>query len=795
MRLWIRHRPPKLDGLSLLSYSADFSLTDLAVGIDNVRYDVHISPAFTRSAVTLIGHRLARETESEKIANLGPPVSLEKELDAFGRMCREVLTDAIHRAKQRQSPGIDRLAVAAVIKLIQNELRDGFDRLVMQYKHRIRQTELTGRHEETVFLKTRLSEILGKRKTIISRIGTELMAELNRINEGLRPMRELNFGPEAVLPPDVLTNPMLHAEDPFDDHFMLSEYGILLGRRVEDPDQYFTLMARLKRLLGEMAGDEPSGGPAGDGGDTPLDGQVEEWLKRAENIDILFNCFRTRYQIRTRKSRKNGETAHLKQQTRDQKKRLSYCFARLNRETRRLPDTGGRPAGPMRLCFLDRRESGEGLFGRLGIRLCRGTGLIERIIAAYEMQPLYHDYCPPLVPQQVLQFLITNKGRRAVETRLKRLSGFYGRTFPLDPLRKLARHIRRIRRHSRMGYFIRFLSSLVEFHRDYENARQVAEATDAIHLITDDKLINLSRTNHSIHELLLPHEQVAETRPIINHVILKADIRGSTDITHRMMEKGLNPASHFSLNFFDPISGILGEYGARKVFVEGDALILSIFEREATPAGWYAVARACGMAVNIISIVRHYNGKNRANGLPIIEIGIGISFLKGSPAFLLDGDNRIMISSAINLADRLSGCSKRLRRKLNVSKSPFQLHVFQTADESEMAATADDLSLRYNVNGIELSAAGFEKLRREIDLKPVTVPLKGTGKSGYQLYAGTFPTTSGRYQPLVIRKASVPRVSETDFSVIRMTDRSYYEVCTHPKLLEYVQKQRKRAKR
>ena len=575
----------------------------------------------------------------------------------------------------------------------------------------------------------------------------------------------------------------------FDDHFMLSEYGILLGRRVEDPDQYFTLVARLRDLLREMAGEELSGEGEARGEDL-----INGWLKRAENIDILFNTFRTRYRIRTRKSSKNGETAGLKQQARDQKKRLSYCFSRLNREDRRQSGgAGGRGSGgSIRTCFLDRRERGGGLFRRLGIIPCRGTGLIERIIAAYEMQPIYLDYCPPLVPQQVLQYLITSKGRRAVETRLGRLSGFYGKTFPLEPLRKLARRIRRTRRQSRKGYFIRFLSSLVRFHRDFENARQVMDAIDAIHLITDDKLIRLSRANHSLYELLLSHEQVAETQPIINHVILKADIRGSTDITHRMMEKGLNPASHFSLNFFDPISGILGEYGARKVFVEGDALILSIFEREATPAGWYAVARACGLAVNIISIVRHYNVKNRANGLPIIEIGIGISFLKGSPAFLLDGDNRIMISSAINLADRLSGCSKRLRRSLNVSKSPFRLHVFQTADAAEVAGTADDLSLRYNVNGIELSAAGFEKLRREIDLKPVMVPMKGSGKTDYQLFAGTFPTTSGRYQPLVIRKAPVGRVSEPDLRVIRMTDRSYYEVCTHPKLLEYVQKERNR---
>ncbi len=93
----------------------------------------------------------------------------------------------------------------------------------------------------------------------------------------------------------------------------------------------------------------------------------------------------------------------------------------------------------------------------------------------------------------------------------------------------------------------------------------------------------------------------------MRHVILKADIRGSTEITHKMLEKGLNPATYFSLNLFNPITEIMAEYGAQKVFVEGDAIILSICERENMPEGWYCVSRACGLATDIISIVENCN--------------------------------------------------------------------------------------------------------------------------------------------------------------------------------------------
>jgi class 3 adenylate cyclase len=140
---------------------------------------------------------------------------------------------------------------------------------------------------------------------------------------------------------------------------------------------------------------------------------------------------------------------------------------------------------------------------------------------------------------------------------------------------------------------------------------------------------------------------------------MKADIRGSVDITYTMIERGLNPASYFSLNFFDPISEILFDYGGAKEFIEGDAIIMSLFEHEDTPEGWYSVARACGLAVRLLQHVQQYNVTSQKHKLPVLELGIGICFHQSPPSFLFDGDSRIIISPAINLADRLSSCSRR----------------------------------------------------------------------------------------------------------------------------------------
>ncbi|MEQ9023334.1 MAG: hypothetical protein RLN82_11345, partial [Pseudomonadales bacterium] len=64
--------------------------------------------------------------------------------------------------------------------------------------------------------------------------------------------------------------------------------------------------------------------------------------------------------------------------------------------------------------------------------------------------------------------------------------------------------------------------------------------------------------------------------------------------TDELQAKGLNPASYFSMRFFNPINKILDTYGATKVFIEGDALILSFLEYESSPQQWFSVARACG---------------------------------------------------------------------------------------------------------------------------------------------------------------------------------------------------------
>ena len=99
--------------------------------------------------------------------------------------------------------------------------------------------------------------------------------------------------------------------------------------------------------------------------------------------------------------------------------------------------------------------------------------------------------------------------------------------------------------------------------------------------------VQLSREAGSLYSIVTASEGEENERRIVQHAVLKADVRGSTVVTRQLIERGLNPASYFSMHFFNPINEILKKYCANKVFIEGDALILSFLEYEAEPQQYF----------------------------------------------------------------------------------------------------------------------------------------------------------------------------------------------------------------
>jgi len=425
-------------------------------------------------------------------------------------------------------------------------------------------------------------------------------------------------------------------------------------------------------------------------------------------------------------------------------------------------------------------DQGQAQKSRLSawLDLLEREGVMDWLIASYEIVPLLSEYSPRINPQQLKNALMSREERERVE----RLIEEHGRLSPESWYSAVARFsgCRGMDRGKVAG---RFLRDFLRYHRDLRRLEALSGGLDAVNLIGSDRIQELSALNGTLYEFLLAEEQRPASDKISRHVIIKADVRDSTKLTRMLLERGMNPASYFSLNFYDPVNKLLPKYEASKVFAEGDALILALLEQEGK--GVLPVSRACVLAREIIEIVRGYNQLLQRAGLPSLELGIGVSFQDSAPMYLMDGDRQIMISDALNESDRLSSCNKRVRKLLETMGSPFNVHVFQTAN---VKGEDEETIVKYNLNGIRISEAAFRRLQCEISLEPCPVEMVNSweGKTS-QLYTGVVPIGNDIFRKILLRAGKIPTIDSRTLVLQSWTEESYFEVCTNPEMYANVE--------
>src|SRR5436853_6911741 len=113
-----------------------------------------------------------------------------------------------------------------------------------------------------------------------------------------------------------------------------------------------------------------------------------------------------------------------------------------------------------------------------------------------------------------------------------------------------------------------------------------------------------------------------------------------------------------------------------KLFIDGDSIILAIFETESPAAYARPFAKACTLSRQILAVCNSYNEGASSSDLPALELGLGVAFQGDAPTYWVDGESRIMISKALNLSDRLSGCAKLAKRMRAKQKSHFAVLQF-----------------------------------------------------------------------------------------------------------------------
>jgi class 3 adenylate cyclase len=741
------------------------ALEGLAVGVDNLRHDVVLSGRFMEAVRAQIMRLIVRHGELEGLLsseaprqNLAPSwmrnaaaraapgvVRRPGEPSDWKRMLTDLQLAALNRAKKEEKISVDLLARLAVIKFLRTEIHQQFAQVLERCRVLLKSYEGV-RQGKALEYRERVAGFQVRKKIILRKTGQEVFQTLREIEkETLARMRRSLFGEVklgAASFAETNSRPAL-SEDA--GSAGLGSYGLFVNRLAfsdDGRDDY--LCAEHYVMLGNWDRDP-------------------DRYPRLQ--DVVSGFLRSLYGEET-----SAETID------------SWLCAPEN--ARALVGTGTPDDSTAE--GLEQQE-------RLAqwVRLLEDQQVMECVIASYYVVPLLAEYAPRINPQQLKNALIS----RPECDRVERMIQEHGKLSPASLYAAVGK-VAGCRGAERAKVAARFLRDFSSYHRDLRRLETLNAALDSVNVVNSEKLRELSRMNGTLYEFLLPEEQQQpEEERVLRHVVLKADVRDSTRLTRTLMEKGLNPASYFSLNFYDPVNKLLSKYGAQKVFLEGDAIILAILEREGEPG--LAVSRACVLAREMIEIVRGYNELMQRSGMPELELGVGITLQESAPLYLMDGERQIMISEALNESDRLSSCNKRARKVMESQAGPFHVYVFQAADAepaADRSANPEDSLVSYNLGGIRLNEAAFRKLRQEISLLPLAVSIPFSPASPdmaeYRLSSGTVPVDREIFRKIVIRESRVPRINAEDFSLQGWTNRTYYEVCTDPAIYAALEKKK-----
>ncbi|MGB6198804.1 MAG: hypothetical protein WA871_05535 [Candidatus Acidiferrales bacterium] len=798
--------------INLQPYTAELTLGSLAVGVDNIHHDVFISPRFIETSSAYLLEFIRQGTQLAFLAQTDRRAVRPLEAGAWKKQLTELLQAALTRAKYEKNIEIDILARVAIVKFLTQEISTQFANLVLEGKEWIRSRgEFFERSEQAHVMKARLAELQAGRRATFRLAGQHLYSVLAEIDESLlSKSRRALFGGEDSPAYDILNNRLAFVEGGRDDALFLDHY-VLLGNYLRDQDRMETFDALLLDFLREsvLAGDQGEElGEAFKQHQSLMDAALAtraEVARLEQGRDSLTRRIGNGDGLLSRVGWRSGPDASrtelvdverklvglrerlesLAPQIEAAKRRNDFLseqyqsrlgdFLNQSENARRLFDvsyTGDGPGGAdMRARLLDQ------WIGRLEQR-----DLLIHILASYQLRNLYHDYCPPIHLQQLKKALVAREEMKRVADILKQ---FPARQFSVTRIEDLAKKLRKTSRDDARAIALRFAEDFMRLRGDLRNYDRLMAAMERINLVRSEKTREISRMNNSLFEFLLPQEVGPVEDRVVSHTVIKADVRGSTKITAELIERGLNPASLFSINLYEPIKRILDRYGAAKVFVEGDALVLAIFETQANRSSQRAVSKACGLARQILAVLQAYNDKALSKELPRLELGVGVAYQGSAPTYWVDSDSRIMISRALNLSDRLSSCSKLARRLLERQASLFNLFLFQTVLEGAVEEEADELLIRFNLNGIELNEEGFLKLSEEIAMTPAEIDCAMPwGRERITLYWGEVPIGDG-LEPIVIRKGHVRQLLP-DGRIGPAGTRAYYEVCANAKVFELI---------
>ena len=798
--------------VDLKTYAAELPLTALTVGVDNIHHDVSLSPAWTEQTRVYLLEFIRQTANLTYAVRKGAKPPKGPETGAWKRQTLELMQASLTRAKYEKKVELDLLFRVTLLKFLTQEIAAQFATLLLEAKEWIRtRGAYFERSEQAHVMKAQLADLQANRRTIFRQVAQHIYQILQDFEENnLGRWRKALFGEEQKGVYEMLADRIAFVEGGRDD-FLFLEHYVLLGNYQKDEDRFETFDGLLMELLRETILTSSRADEIAKASQihqdllnsavaireelAGLEGQRDALSRKLENGGGML----ARVGIGTDPSRVRSELSKIEPRIKQLQAKLDQLGPQIEAAKNKADFTGqeydrilgdylNEPENAHRLFDADwdgSQESAAERAHRLDDWVSRleKRDLLIHVLASYELRNIFHDYCPPIHLQQLKRALVSREELERVAQILKQ---FPARRFSMERIETLAKKLRRYPRNEAHAVALHFAEDFMRLRRDLRNYERLAAAMERIQIVRSERTREISRMNNSLYEFLLPTETPPAHDQVINHAVVKADVRGSTRITKDLLDRGLNPATLFSLNFYEPVKRILDRYGAAKVFIEGDAMVLAIFETESNRSHQRAVSKACALARQILAISAAYNDRPDVSELPRLEMGVGIAFQGSAPTYWVDSDSRIMISKALNLSDRLSSCSKVARRMLSGSSSLFRLFVFQPGVEGAQEDEADEFLIRFNLNGVELNDEGFAKLTEEIALQSVELECEMPwGKEKTTFFLGQAPIGDA-VEPILLRRGFVRQLL-SDGRIGPEGQRAYYEVCTDPRVLELVE--------
>lgn len=741
-------------------FSLQISSDSLSRGIDNYHIDVRLSRRFTSDT-----RKLAQLLVSQLAVPRPKQWDNSKLYDKFREKYLDLMTVLVHRVQTDLTNQEIYLLQFAPIKYLLMTVRARLDNEIRQVSARLAEHRNKG-SSEALATQQRLFWLRKNYDAILYSVNRTLFGQLAKVEERqLKAIREQYQDQHSSLVTEALLNPLLYVSELSALPLLINEFSMFSSST--DDQGFISINDKLEQLfnkrlkglqisavksdrnketsaseihdeLGGLLLTQPFLGPAHDS-----KSEISEnfcWFDEPATVARLFDSrVSQQWYGEVRKDLNFRERWTVKREIRTQGKLLT-AFARLLKKEKRLSQ--------MLASHYMRRNLSSAITEHLDLK-----ALCQYLSGQINLDKLTEGL---------------NQGNSLNVEQVRTLENLRS-----DIEEKVAR--------ANSEDILGLLQDVSSYRRKLKFFRFAHRAFNRISILTTEDDIRLSRSAGTLYQLPTSNEIEQDDARICHHTILKADVRGSTTVTDELQAKGLNPASYFSMRFFNPINKILETYGANKVFIEGDAIILSFLEHENAPQQWYSVARACGYARDMIKITSSNNRYSTQMGLPLLELGVGICYSDEAPRFLYDGDHPIMISGAIGLADRMSGCSWNLRAALK--KGLFNVDVLRIAEGDSQKGEKGQHYLRYNVNGINLDDAAFAKLQKEINLKSLRMKLNN---DSYLFHVGQYPDAKGRKKDLVIREGKIGLWKDDNIHEDPHSSESYYEVVVNRKVLPVV---------